>query len=501
MMPAYTAGVCIDCTIRLTEITVGNVKHRVIIRKCDDYNPDKIAGIVKEGMEELGATPRGKTLLKPNCVVAHPEIFPYAYTRPEFLDGIFGAVRRLGSHVTELSAGERSGITLPTRWCFKNAGYPEVVKKHKAKTYYFDETRQVPFNLTHEKRLRDLIFVPKPITDCDFMINVPKFKAHPWTRLTLSLKNYIGIQDDRHRLVDHNCFLEHKIADLQEVIQPGFIAVDAITAGQKMMLTPTPYHMGAIIMGVNQCAVDTVGCCAVGVEPADLIHLRLTSERGYGPMDINEIDVTGDFPLEDLRAANEGFELCMEHIDDYFRDSDKITCTVGAFPEEHSRDYCWGGCPGALQEAMHIFKGFDPDIEDRMSKIHYVVGAVEGPLKLQDGERIIFAGDCCRWEGSINGQAVKIDGDYKKTHEVSTLRTKTNDMILKIIGPVLHCFRNRSRPFIHAKGCPVSVGSHVTYVSSFAKIPNVNFDRRNIFSVNIAYWHMRAKRFLSRLFG
>ena len=71
--------------------------------------------------------------------------------------------------------------------------------------------------------------IPTCKSSGDFLINLPKFKAHPWTRLTLSLKNFIGIQDDRHRLVDHTSFLEH-IAD-QEVIQPRFIAIDAITVG------------------------------------------------------------------------------------------------------------------------------------------------------------------------------------------------------------------------------------------------------------------------------
>jgi uncharacterized protein (DUF362 family) len=156
----------------------------------------------------------------------------------------------------------------------------------------------VPVALKGEARLRNNIFIPKPIVEADFLINLPKFKAHPWCRLTLSLKKFIGIQDDRHRLVNHNIFLEQKITDLQEVIQPKFIAVDAIIAGQKMMLTPTPFHMGAIVMGTNSCAVDTVGCHMVHVDPKDVIHLRFASSRGFGPMDIEEIDVSGDFPLE-----------------------------------------------------------------------------------------------------------------------------------------------------------------------------------------------------------
>ncbi len=277
------------------------MKHKVLIMRCDEYDPDKIAGIIKEGMEELNVKPSGKILLKPNVVIAHPEIFPHAFTRKEFLDGAIEATKKKAENVKEISVGERSGITLPTRYNFKNAGYPEVIKKHKIKTYYFDETRNIPVKIKGEEVLRDTLFIPEPVAQTDFLINLPKFKAHPWCRLTLSLKNFIGIQDDRHRLVDHNLFLEHKIADLQEVIQPEFIAIDAITAGQKMMLTPTPFHMGAIVMGTNSCAVDTVGCHMVHVDPKDLIHLRYSAQRGFGPMDVEEIDVKGDFPLEEVR--------------------------------------------------------------------------------------------------------------------------------------------------------------------------------------------------------
>ena len=44
------------------------------------------------------------------------------------------------------------------------------------------------------------------------------------------------------------------------------------------------------------------------------------------------------------------------------------------FPKAHSLDYCHGGCPGALQEAMHIFRGFNPDVDRQMQKVRYVVG-------------------------------------------------------------------------------------------------------------------------------
>ncbi|MCP4666499.1 MAG: DUF362 domain-containing protein [Deltaproteobacteria bacterium] len=475
-------------------------EHKVLIMRCQEYDAGKIAGIVKEGMEELGVTPSGRILLKPNVVIAHPEFFPHAFTRKEFLDGVISATKARAEDVREISVGERSGITIPTRYDFKMAGYPEVIKRHKIKAYHFDESKHVPVKLEREGRLRDQLFMPEPIARCDFLINLPKFKGHPWCRLTLSLKNFIGIQDDRHRLVDHNSFLEHKIADLQEVIQPKFIAIDAIIAGQKMMLTPTPFDMGAIIMGTNSCAVDTVGCHMVHVDPKDLIHLRFASERGFGPMDLEEIDVSGDFPLEAVREKTKGFQFCMERIDDYFGEESNLSCTVGTFPEEHSPDYCWGGCPGALQEAMHIFRSFYPGVDREMKKIRFVVGKVEGPLQLDEDETVVFAGDCTSWEGEIDGKDVKIEADYKNYASVDETKTRSNDMLLKTMKTLSHAFRNRSSRWIHAKGCTLSVAEIVHYLSVLAKIDNPNLDVRLSFSVNIAYWQMRFMRFMNRFF-
>jgi uncharacterized protein (DUF362 family) len=475
-------------------------RHRVIIMRCDDYDPVKISAIVQTGMKRLGVTPSGRILLKPNVVLAHPEVFPYAFTRKEFLEGVILATKAQAKDAKEIAVGERSGITIATRFNFKNAGYPEVIKRQGVKTYYFDETRQVPFKLGRKENLRDLIFVPKPIADCDFLINLPKFKAHPWTRLTFSLKNFIGIQDDRHRLVDHNTFLEHKIADLQDVIQPRFIAIDAVTAGQKMMLTPTPFHMGAVVMGTNSCAVDTVCCHMVRVDPADLVHLRLASERGLGPMSLEQIDVLGDFPLEEVQRRTQGFQFCLERIDDYFGEDGPLRCTVGTFPETHSPGYCWGGCPGALVEAMHIFRGFNPDVEKSMKRIHYVVGHVDGPLDIREDERVIFAGDCTSWEGRINGRTVSIKSSYTPRWKRDVTKTKSNDMLLKILSSLLLCWRQRGSKYLHVKGCPISVAEHVNYLSSIGDMPNPNFDARMIIPVNVAYWQMRINRFLNRLF-
>jgi uncharacterized protein (DUF362 family) len=473
-------------------------RHRVLIRRCDAYDPDRIAGIIREGMADLGARPRGRILLKPNLVMAHPQIFPHAFTRKEFLDGAVAAVKDAAEDAAEIAVGERSGITIPTRFSFRNAGYPEVVRRHGIKTYFFDETPHVAVPIEEPRALRRRLFVPRPVARCDFLVNLPKFKAHPWCRLTLSLKNFIGLQDDRHRLVDHNQFLEHKIADLQSVIQPQFIAIDAITAGQRMMLTPTPFHLGAIVMGTNSCAVDTVGCHMVHVDPADLHHLKLAAERGFGPMGLDRIEVGGDLPLEEVRSRTRNFEFCLERIDRYFGSESNLTCTVGRFPEAHSTGYCWGGCPGAVQEAVHILRGFYPGVDRSMRKIRYVVGEVEGDLNLAPDERVIFAGDCTRWEGRIDGRPVRIEGGYRSAGEVDEARTASNDMLLKVGQAMLHAALKKGSRYLHVKGCPVSVAEHVFYFAALGKTGNPLFDPRLLVPNTAAYGAMRIHRFLNR---
>src|SRR5439155_25756686 len=140
----------------------------------------------------------------------------------------------------ELAVGERCGITIPTRYVMEHSGYDAMIKRTGVKRYLFEEEKQVEIPLTHPGRLRDFIYTPEPVAKADFFVNCPKFKSHPWTTVTFSMKNYIGIQDDRHRLIDHDHRLNEKIADLQYIVQPELIAIDAITAGEGRTLTPTP---------------------------------------------------------------------------------------------------------------------------------------------------------------------------------------------------------------------------------------------------------------------
>src|SRR5688572_27668532 len=284
-------------------------RPRVIIRHCDTYDAERIRKIVREGMEELGLRPHGRTLVKPNLVASGP-LFEHAFTRPEFTEGVLLALRdRDDGKMGELAVGERCGITVPTRQAYDGANYNPMLKRVGVKQYFFEEEQQLEIRYSHEKRLRDYVFTPEPIAKADFFVNCPKFKAHPWTTVTFSIKAYIGIQDDRHRLIDHDHRLDEKIADLQYIIQPELICIDAIIAGEGRMLTPIPRKMNLIIMGNNQVAFDAVCCQIIGLDPNEVDHIRLAAERGFGPTDLSKIEITGDVTLEKAQERAKGFKV------------------------------------------------------------------------------------------------------------------------------------------------------------------------------------------------
>jgi uncharacterized protein (DUF362 family) len=446
-------------------------------------------------LQQLKIQPAGRTLLKPN-LVSSGNLFDHAYTRAEFTEGVLLALRDVDNGgMTELAVGERSGITIPSRYAFTGAGYDRMLRRLKVKRYCFDEQQQVEYPLHHEGRLRDYIFIPKVLTKTDFFINCPKFKAHPWTTVTFSMKNYIGLQDDRHRLIDHDHRLNQKVADLQYIIQPQFIAADAIIAGQGRMLTPLPYDLKLIIMGNNQVAFDAVCCHIIGIDPLSVEHIRLAHERGFGPVDLSQIDITGDISLEQAGERGRGFKKGLIRVEDYFRDTN-IKTYAGNMTDNQSCDYCWGGCPGALEEAIEILRRFDAQTDHKMPPLHLVFGAYKGPIDAKPGEKVIFMGNCAEWQGTIAGESVVIKRLPSTRDKKDPHYAIPSDIYQKMISVTARLLQSKRKKYLRLPGCPVSVAEQVLLLADLSGAKNPYFDPRTAINFTKSYLAFRTANLL-----
>ena len=342
-----------------------------------------------------------------------------------------------------------------------------MVKRLRVKRYYFEEEPQVEIPLTHEGRLRDYVFTPEPVAKADFFVNCPKFKAHPWTTVTFGNKAYIGIQDDRHRLIDHDAKLDEKIADLQYIIQPEFLAIDAIIAGEGRMLTPKPRNLNLIIMGNNQCAFDAVCCNIIGINPYAVDHIRLPHERGFGPLSLDEITISGDVTLAEAKQRAVGFEVGLIRVEKYFEGT-SITAYAGPPPETEGKDYCWGGCPGAIEEAIEMLRLMDDKLDAKMPRLHVVFGNYQGPLDVKDGERVVFIGDCASWKGKLGGQDVSIESLYKRRETLDPHTVRGEDGLQKVLKTSALLRAAKGKTHLRLQGCPVSVAEQLLVLVQMA---------------------------------
>lgn len=473
------------------------MKPQVILRSCPDYAVERIREIVGDGIQRLGLKPSGRALLKPNLVASGPQ-FPHAFTRPEVAEGVLLALKDHGEALTEVAFGERSGITIPTRYAASLAGYKPVMRRNRVGFHYFDESPQVAVGLSHGGRLRDLIYTPAPVAAADYFVNMPKFKAHPWTTVTFSMKNYIGIQDDAHRLIDHDHRLNKKVADLQYVLQPRLIVVDAITGGEGRMLTPLPFHLGMLILGDNQVALDSICCHILGIDPMEVEHIRLAHERGFGPVSLDEIELSGDLSLEAAQQRAEGFSTGLIRVEDYFKGTN-IRAYSGRPPGDEY-DYCWGGCPGALEEAIEILRAFDAATDEKMPPVHLVFGRYEGVIEARPGERVVFIGDCAEYRGRVGDRELQIESLYSDPAAVDPTRVDGQaDVFAKMLGVKLRFLASANNPVIRLAGCPVSVADQVLALVSLGGLKNPLLDRTVALQYTSSYLSVRTRRMLRRL--
>ena len=307
------------------------------------------------------------------------------------------------------------------------------------------------------------MFTPEPVARADFFVNCPKFVT-PMTTVTFAMKNYIGIQDDRHRLIVTTTD-SMKVADLQHIIQPQFIAIDAIEAGEGRMLTPAPVDLGLIIMG-NNSVLDTVCSAIIGWMPKISI-IRFAHEQASAPS-ISTITVCGDLSFKKHKPKH-GFGVGLVRVEILRRHEHQRVRRPP--PEEERTDYCWGGCPGAIEEAIEILRQYDSECDGKLPRMHVVFGnygtidAAPTSPSLHRRLRAI--------RGEVAGQLIEVKA-CTKTGRARPLRGQARGHLRQDV-PVSRKSRAQKQPYMWLEGCPVSVAEQALMLVSMGTIKNPYF--------------------------
>ncbi|MGE5172712.1 MAG: DUF362 domain-containing protein [Betaproteobacteria bacterium] len=131
------------------------------------------------------------------------------------------------------------------------------------------------------------------VFEADKVINIPIAKHHGSAKLTMSLKNWMGVMGGRRRQIHQK--LDESLADLSTKIKPTLTILDAVrilTAnGPQGGSLADVKKLDTVIVGVDQVAIDSYGATLFGMKGSDLGYVRIANERGIGKMDLNKVRI------------------------------------------------------------------------------------------------------------------------------------------------------------------------------------------------------------------
>ncbi len=173
---------------------------------------------------------------------------------------------------------QKSGITQQV----ESAGGEMVIMS----PFMFKETEIPQGKDIHKVEIYDQVL------KTDVLINVPIAKHHGRARLTLGMKNLLGVIADRPAM--HRNLGQH-IADLTSLVKPALTVVDAV----RILMDHGPgggnlddvKKMDTVIVSRDIVAADSYAASLFGLQPEELEYVRAGAEMGLGSSKLDQLRI------------------------------------------------------------------------------------------------------------------------------------------------------------------------------------------------------------------
>ncbi|MCX5886917.1 MAG: DUF362 domain-containing protein [Proteobacteria bacterium] len=175
------------------------------------------------------------------------------------------------------------------RRCYAQSGIENAVRSAGGEIYYVDERKFREVNIGGEILKKWPMYTE--VLEADKVINVPVAKHHSLTRVTLALKNWMGVMGGNRSLIHQK--IDQSLADLTLLIKPSLTILDAT----RILLRNGPSggnvhdvkKMDVVVAGIDQVAVDSLGASFFGIKGEELGFLRIAEKMGKGTIDYKKL--------------------------------------------------------------------------------------------------------------------------------------------------------------------------------------------------------------------
>lgn len=289
----WTAGLTLNVPrfIFAAETTAREGQTQALaVAKGDDY-----IALVARVLEPLGGMkrfvrPSDKVVIKPN-IGWDRNPGQAANTHPL-------VVKALVQHALDAGAAEVKVFDRTCneeRRCYVNSGIKEAlasIKDRRLKFFHPDQRKFVPIDIVRGKAVNRLE-IYQDVLEADSYINVPIAKHHSLSRLTMGIKNSMGVLGGNRGQMHHN--LGQKLADLATVVKPKLTVIDAT----RILLRNGPQGgslddvkvLDTLVASADPVAADAYATTLFDLKPDEIESTVAAYKHGLGEMDLAKVKI------------------------------------------------------------------------------------------------------------------------------------------------------------------------------------------------------------------
>ncbi len=176
--------------------------------------------------------------------------------------------------------------------CYENSGIKKAAEDAGAEVSYVVDAGFSKMKFPQGEALKKW-YMYKPAIEADALINIPIAKHHGLSKLTLGMKNLMGIMGgDRGRI---HWKIDDNLADLANFVRPELTILDAyrilVNNGPQGGNLKDVREIKTIIAGKNIATVDAYGATLFDVKPTDLGYVVKANKFGLGEIDLAKVNL------------------------------------------------------------------------------------------------------------------------------------------------------------------------------------------------------------------
>ena len=231
--------------------------------------------------------PGANVILKPNICTAYYGPEYASTTNPQVVAAVVALCLGAGAKRVRVMDAPFGGTA---QNAYVKSGIADAVQAAGGEMEVMSRMRYRALDLPNGRKIQQWQVYGDAL-DADVLINLPIAKDHGSTRLTLGMKNMMGLIQDRSGF--HSRGLDQCIADLNSSLRPQLTVVDAVRI--LMENGPTGGNLNdvkatdTVIASADVVAADAYAATLFGMTGKDIGYIRLGAEMGLGQMDLNAI--------------------------------------------------------------------------------------------------------------------------------------------------------------------------------------------------------------------